>query len=265
MRGKSAGLVSLLVALLLLGVAPAEAGSENQGKQGFRVLDEYGRVVLEAGPEDDELWYVTHYTRLAPDHLQAKPEGKGGGKGGGKDDSTPDPGTDCESDKYGLTGHQWLRPFSAYASQHASLFDQAGQEWDAATGADLFAGVTAGSMGIAGELDDVNQIDFVDLGSTSTVAVTTTWFYRGSGQAVESDAQYNTAYAWATDGSSNAMDVLHVGTHELGHTFGLDHPKGPARANSCLTMYAYVNFGETHGRTLGDGDILGLQDLYGVA
>jgi hypothetical protein len=48
-------------------------------------------------------------------------------------------------------------------------------------------------------------------------------------------------------------------THEIGHAAGLDHP-----ANTCTqeTMYAYVDFGETHKRTLNNGDIAGINSLY---
>jgi len=50
-----------------------------------------------------------------------------------------------------------------------------------------------------------------------------------------------------------------VATHEIGHAVGLDHP-----GNTCTleTMYAYVDFGQTHQRTLNDGDIAGITALY---
>jgi hypothetical protein len=93
--------------------------------------------------------------------------------------------------------------------------------------------------------------------------VTTTWYNRATHAAVESDGQYNTHYPWSTTGAAGAMDVLDIATHEIGHTFGLNHPKG-AGAISCLTMYAYANLGETQKRTLGDGDILGIRAVYGA-
>ena len=153
-------------------------------------------------------------------------------------------------------------PFAATASSYSSVFDAAGRTWDNATGAAVFAGITAGSRGTAGVYDGANQIDFVSLGASTTIAVTTTWYDRSTGRAVESDGQYNTYYAWATDGSPGAMDVLDIATHEIGHSFGLDHPKGAGI--SCLTMYAYADFGETQKRTLGDGDLLGIRSLYGA-
>ena len=131
------------------------------------------------------------------------------------------------------------------------------------TGADIFGSINSGVQGTAGQLDGVNQIQFVSLGASTTIAVTTTWYYRSTGQAVESDGQYNTYYAWSTSGAAGAMDVLNIATHEVGHTFGLNHPKGSGGI-SCLTMYAYANYGETQKRTLGDGDILGIEAIYGA-
>ena len=54
---------------------------------------------------------------------------------------------------------------------------------------------------------------------------------------------------------------LLVATHELGHTFGMGHTS-TASSNSCATMYPYVDYGWTHQRTLGDGDLLGIRAIY---
>lgn len=35
-----------------------------------------------------------------------------------------------------------------------------------------------------------------------------------------------------------------------------------ASQHACLTMYPYVNYGQTDLRTLGDGDILGIDAIY---
>jgi hypothetical protein len=132
-------------------------------------------------------------------------------------------------------------------------------EWSQVSG--FSGGAGGGDNGNAGTYDGVNQLEWEFIGTGSTVAVTTTWSYRGSGEAVESDGQYNTYYPWSTSGASNAMDAESVIQHETGHTAGLNHPSGSGI--ECLTMYAYVNYGWTHGRTLGDGDILGVRAIYG--
>jgi hypothetical protein len=66
---------------------------------------------------------------------------------------------------------------------------------------------------------------------------------------------------WATDGNANSVDFQGVATHEMGHVVGIDHTNAPA--SSCLTMYKFSSLGETQKRTLGLGDKLGMDKLYG--
>ena len=218
------------------------------------IRDENGDLVLSqvVDPGNPLLLRTDHYFLLggsAPSEDEAKPGGGGGGN-------------DCPSSAYKLAGWHWTKPWSAKATDYASTLNGGASAWDQqAGGSSISGGVSGGSDGTAGVQDFKNNIAWVNLGASSTVAVTSTWAYRGSGEAVESDARYNTYYPWSTSGASNAMDVGHVGTHEIGHTFGLGHPSGSGI--DCLTMYAYVNYGVTIGRTLGNGDILGIKAIYG--
>lgn len=254
MKGPILGTCLALLTVSL--VAPVGAVTDEFSP--FVLLNEKGEVIYEVvlEPTNPALVRVTHYYRLS-DFAPSQDNGKPGGGGG------TDPGTDCESDAYKLTGWFWTQPYSAKSDSYASVFGQAGNAWDAQTGASIFGGVQSGNDGTAGVQDFKNNIQFKNLGSSSTVARTLTWAYRTSGEAVESDAEYNTYYPWSTNGASNAMDVQAVATHEMGHTFGLDHPTSTS-TNACLTMYAYVNYGQTHQRTLGDGDILGIKAIYGA-
>ena len=181
------------------------------------------------------------------------------------------PATDCTSNAYSLTGWYWTSAYSGQvdtrntygisSSQVLNAFNAAGNEWDNSVGADIFGSIVSGgdSKNIRRQ-DFVNQHGFKGLGGGGTIAVTYTWSY-SDGRAAESDAAYNTFYNWAVDGRSNAMDLQGIATHELGHTFGMGHTS-TASVNQCLTMYPYGDYGQTYQRTLGDGDITGINALY---
>ena len=61
-------------------------------------------------------------------------------------------------------------------------------------------------------------------------------------------------------GEDAVTDVQNVAVHEFGHVAGLGHVNAPK--DGCLTMYRFVEAGETQKRTLGLGDKLGLNALY---
>ena len=181
------------------------------------------------------------------------------------------PLTDCVSKAYSLTGWRWTTPYNAQwdlanpeglsGSTILSTINAASNTWDNAVAADIFGNqVQGGSAANIRRQDFVNQQGFKNLGGGGTIAVTYTWAYN-DGRAAESDAAYNTYFNWATSGASNAMDFQSIGTHEMGHTFGMGH-SSTASANSCLTMYPYGANGQTYQRTLGDGDLLGIDAIY---
>lgn len=72
--------------------------------------------------------------------------------------------------------------------------------------------------------------------------------------------KFDEAEDWATDGSEAALDVENTAAHEWGHVMGLGHTNKPQ--SGCLTMYNFVDEGETQKQTLGLGDKLGMDFLY---
>lgn len=176
--------------------------------------------------------------------------------------------TDCTATNYSLTGWKWnsaynakldtANPYGFSSSTLLSFWNAGGNTWDNAVAADIYGSTTAGgSAGAVRQLDGVNQHGFKKGGNY--VAVTYTW--SSGGNAVESDAAYNTQYAFGVNGESNKIDLGHTQTHEIGHTFGMGHTT-TASVNNCQTMYPYVSYGYTGGRTLADGDLLGIEAIY---
>ena len=64
------------------------------------------------------------------------------------------------------------------------------------------------------------------------------------------------------DGRSARFDIQATATHEEGHSMGLDHVHPPRDAR--LTMYPFITEGDTGFRTLGCGELLGVNALYGT-
>lgn len=178
--------------------------------------------------------------------------------------------TDCPRTTYGLLGYRWATVFSVVldpanglgipAADAQAALQGALDAWDDATPAEIAGGVVlGGSSRNVGRLDGVNQAGFIR--SMSTLLVATTWYHASTGVAVEHDVGYNGGYGFSIGGSPTTLDLQAITTHVFGNNFGpadLDDP-----ADACLTMYRVVANGETHQRTLGDGDALGVQALYG--
>lgn len=78
-----------------------------------------------------------------------------------------------------------------------------------------------------------------------------------------SDQKYSTNYIWNTGSgtscSGTRYDLQGVATHEFGHTYGLGH----SQQSNQQVMKPYVGTCESAMRTLGRGDIRGINYLYG--
>jgi len=117
------------------------------------------------------------------------------------------------------------------------------------------SGVTA--TGGCGASSGASVVGWGSLPS-GTLAVTCVW--SRSGVAVEVDQRYTTAQQWsvATTCSGARFDLRGVATHEWGHAFGLGH----TAQNSGLVMKPASTTCETGQRTLGLGDVLGIDSVY---
>jgi hypothetical protein len=98
-------------------------------------------------------------------------------------------------------------------------------------------------------------------GPGGTVAATSVCFIVQTKEIVGFAMTVDNAESWSIGGSSTTLDVQNTVTHEFGHVAGLAHVH--PWQDGCLTMFPFVANGEVQKRTLGLGDKLGMQDLYG--
>ena len=158
------------------------------------------------------------------------------------------------------TINYYVNPTNSYGfSQSAVVNTITGSvnTWDMETAYQVFsyAGTTSR---IAGKYDGYNVISWGTY-SAGVIAVTMSWV-RGK-RVLEVDCLMNTYYGWSLTGEAGKMDMQNIMTHELGHFCGIADLYNDA--DYWLTMYGYAGFGEIYKRTLGLGDIRGLEAFYG--
>lgn len=189
--------------------------------------------------------------------------------------ATPTP-SPTSSDLYKLRGYHWTQfPVQYYIKPDvpglspSSVINEvvaAFNTWDSAVSIPLceYAGTTDAVMG----LNERNEIQWVDFGDTRIIGQTAVW-YKGD-VIVETDIKMNTRMGWGIDadgeGTENTLtglyDVQNIATHEAGHGFGLADLYDTSATD--MTMYGYSRTGEVKRISLGYGDILGIQALYGA-
>ncbi|NQT07986.1 matrixin family metalloprotease [Candidatus Bathyarchaeota archaeon] len=204
-------------------------------------------------------------------------------KGHGKPDWVADkkpPKDDGHSDDYALLGKgvAWKDGMPLYVQVNPTnggvggvfmegAVDAALTEWDSHTSTDLFADAVVNEDATFdyNSIDGFNEIVFGDYAESGVIAICYTWGYfsgkPSSRRIVEFDIMLDTDYTWGdgADVNSVLMDVQNIVTHELGHGLGL------ADIYDCNleTMYGYSGYDDIVKRDLFDGDIAGLQELYG--
>lgn len=137
--------------------------------------------------------------------------------------------------------------------------------WDTEMiGTTLYGSITEEDLGFRPGvvLDGENTVQWAPIdGPSGIIGVTYYWYYTATKEMIEFDIVLDEDEPWATDGTSTAFDVQNIATHEAGHTLGLKDLRSPK--DGALTMHAYTWKGDDSKKTLGFGDILGIQKIYG--
>jgi Matrixin/Carboxypeptidase regulatory-like domain len=150
--------------------------------------------------------------------------------------------------------------------------------WDSVDTADLsveFAGFTAANP-LSG--DSMTVIGYQNRPDLDRVLAATNFIIdTQSGEAIESDIFFNTAFPWSTDaaGVSGRHDVQSIAVHEIGHLLGLGHsalgeteviPGGRRVLGAEAVMFPIAfSAGSIHDRALKADDLAGITDIYGTS
>ncbi|MEM1543378.1 MAG: hypothetical protein QW795_01685 [Candidatus Bathyarchaeia archaeon] len=162
--------------------------------------------------------------------------------------------------RWKTTARFWINPSNKYGFSVSSVIkaiNASANTWDEQTTFQVFQYMGATSRS-AGKYDGYNVVSWGPY-RVGVIAVTYIWYVGDT--IIETDTRLNTYYRWSLTGEKGKMDVQNIMTHEFGHWCGLDDLYNDE--DYWLTMYGYADYGETYKRTLGLGDIIGLQTVYG--
>jgi len=139
-------------------------------------------------------------------------------------------------------------------------------EWDGYTSATIYDSVGEDTLatppGAVRDEENTMSWDVID-GPGGIIAVCYYWYWVNTKELVEVDIVFDITESWSTSTTVplDKFDVQNIATHELGHTLVLGDLRSPK--DGALTMHAYTWTGDAVKRTLGSGDILGIQAIYG--
>lgn len=135
------------------------------------------------------------------------------------------------------------------------------ETWDNHTSVELFDDSVGPTTESGFEQDGENVVSFAPLDESNTVGKTKIWHSEEGKNVLEFDIVLNSNVEWGVDPDESAYDIRNIMTHEAGHSLVLldidDKDYGH------LTMYHLSEPGSTVKRTLENGDIAGLHELYG--
>ena len=110
-------------------------------------------------------------------------------------------------------------------------------------------------------------VDYEPIDSSGGTLARASWSYSPTrGEMTRATITFDSRESWALLGNESCgsnggtFDIMNVAVHEVGHISGLGH----APTDRLQTMYASTGPGQTLGRTLGNGDILGFGEAYDI-
>jgi hypothetical protein len=159
--------------------------------------------------------------------------------------------------------------------EFAAALSRAFSTWEAVPSASVTYQAVGFTSAAAGEDDGLNTIGFrPESGLDNVLAVTSFLIDDASGELLESDIFFNSAFPWSTaaGGQSTRFDVESVALHEIGHLSGLGHSllgetelvPGGRRVTAAESVMFPIAFGRGNilNRTLRADDVAGISDLY---
>ena len=162
------------------------------------------------------------------------------------------------------------------AQQFQTTMGRAFNTWHAVNTAQTSSSFAGFTQAPPGDDDDLTVLGFENRpGATRTLAATS-FFVDNSGEILESDIFFNTAFLWSTSGQgvANRYDLESIAVHEIGHLLGLSHSalgeteliSGGRRVIGAESVMFPIAFsqGNTADRTLKADDIAGIADIYGT-
>ena len=160
------------------------------------------------------------------------------------------------------------------ATQFQAAVAKAFDVWAAVPTASIsyqFGGFT---RNLPNEDDGRTTLGFLNEPSLDRVLASTTYLIDDlTGDLVESDIFFNSAFPWSVAAAATRWDLQSIATHEIGHLSGLGHSEigetelaatGGRRVLSTGSVMFPIALaiGDISGRTLRADDIAGISDLY---